>query len=1720
MMGSLVSGNQFPQIKLTTSVAALAGMIAIWTLCPNHAVGQKDKSSSTPVSYAADIRPVLAANCFGCHQGAIDRGQYVMTEFDSLLAGGDSEEIAVVPGKPGESNLIEMITVHDGQAEMPPNGNPLSPAELAKITLWIQQGAKNDYQKSGPKFTADNPPVYPRNPVITSLDFSPDGKLLAVSGFHEVLILETPALSELKVDSKPTQAKLAKRLIGLSSRIESLKFSPDGKRLAISGGSPGESGEVQVWNVVSGELELSKTVSFDTVYGINWSPDGKMISFGCTDTTLRAIDSSTGEQLLFQGAHEDWIRDTVFSVDGSKLVSVGRDMSCKLTDVDTQRFVDNITSITPGVLKGGIGSVARHPTRDEVVIGGADGVPKVYRLERLTKRVIGDDANLIRELPKIPGRIQTVAVSADGKRIVAGSSLDGAGHVSVYSYEFDSAQPANIKAIVSKVVTSQSAAEKKTLADYITQDVKQISSFSHQNGGIFSADFHPDGNWIACGGTDGVIRIIETETGNLLGNISPVRLTELSKIKPEIAQWHFNSEKGNTSSQSTSDVEASVIKLNVSPQQIEFARPTDYVQFVVRAQYDNGATVDVTHQANFSSASKSVLVNGSFIQALNAGTGEIGIQFGNQSQTVSFTADFDPTAFNPDFVHDVNPVLTKLGCNAGTCHGSQGGKKGFKLSLRGYDPLYDIRSFTDDMGSRRTNLAAPSSSLMLLKPAGLVPHEGGQLFDSNQKYYWIIHEWIRGGAKLDLATPKVSSVELFPKNPVLSDKDSIQQMRMVATYSDGTKKDVTREAVIEIGDMEIAAVDGSVVTASRRGEAPIIGRYEGSFTATTLTVMGNRDKFVWNDVEHWGKLDELVAAKWKRMKIRPSQICSDQEFIRRVYLDLTGLPPSVEQVESFAKDDRPTRTKRDEIIDTLVGNDSYVEHWSNKWADLLQVNRKYLGPQGSKGLRNWIRDQVKTNRPYDEFAYDILTASGSNRENPAAAYYKIHRTPEEAMENTTHLFLATRFNCNKCHDHPFERWTQDQYYQTAAFFAQVDRKKDPESGDSRIGGSAVEGAKPLYEIITDLPEGEVKHVRTGASTAPTFPFDCDFESKQDAPRRAKLASWITSPDNPYFATSYVNRLWGYMNGVGLIEPLDDIRAGNPPSNPQLLEYLRKEFVEANFDSRHLIKLICKSRTYQLSVETNPFNADDSLNYSHAKARRLPAEVLFDSIHFVTGSPLKIPGVTPGTRAAALPDSGVKLPSGFLSTLGRPSRESACECERANDLQLSGVLALISGPDISRAINDPNNEITKLVATETDDRKLIDKLFMRILNRNASDVETDLALDSLKQIDGDHQGLVNQRDERKKLVETLKPELERERMEQIANAKQELTKLIAKLDPELITREKKRLDAISVATQELKEHKENSSSLAQWQKQQTGELHWHPLTIQSVQSQTQRTYEVRDDRTVILEKKDGKDVYIVESSTDLTGISAVRLELLADEKLPGNGPGLADGNYVLTELVMEIAHPDRPTEWNVVPFKSAIADFNQLNYDVSNAIDGVATGNQGWASAGRLGVTNWATFQLKLPVGYRNGTRVRFKMHQDYDLKHQIGCFRISLTKYDKQVGLGLSEALLVQANQPQAQWTPAQTKRFSDIYKKSDLKLASLTANLAKANKPTVVDPKIITARQKLARIEMPLPADATLTQLEKDVLISSGQLKNRRLTAAHDLSWALINSPSFLFNR
>ncbi len=1069
-----------------------------------------------------------------------------------------------------------------------------------------------------------------------------------------------------------------------------------------------------------------------------------------------------------------------------------------------------------------------------------------------------------------------------------------------------------------------------------------------------------------------------------------------------------------------------VVSIHARPQSIELSTRFQYRQLLLIGKLDNGQSVDVTRMASVKSAGKIAEISKTGLVSPRAnGQEELVFEYAGHQTTVAVQVAGLEKKHEVSFVRDVQPAFSRMGCNAGTCHGSQDGKNGFKLSLRGYDPLFDYRAFTDDISARRFNRAAPDQSLMLLKSTGSIPHVGGVRTQVGERYYEMLRQWIADGVKFDAATaPRVTGIEIYPHNPIVPRAEMKQQIAVQATYSDGSRRDVTRDAFIESGNIEvIEANEGGLLTMLRRGESPVLVRYEGAYAATTLMVMGDRSDFAWKQPPTYNYIDQRVYDKLQRVKILPSDVCTDAEFIRRVFLDLTGLPPTSKQVRSFLVDSRDSKLKRDELVDHLVGNREYVEHWTNKWADLLQVNRKFLGEEGAITLRNWIKASVATNKPYDQFAREVITATGSNIENPPAAYWKILRDPTVAMENTTHLFLAVRFNCNKCHDHPFERWTQDQYYRLAQYFAQVGRKEDPAFAGKKIGGSAVEGAKPLVEVVFDTGSGSVKHDRTGEITAAAFPYEHADAADSAASRRQQLARWITSPENQYFAKSYANRLWGYLFGIGIIEPIDDIRAGNPATNPELLDALTADFVRSGFDVQHMLRTICKSRTYQHSFRTNSWNQDDEINYSHSLPRRLPAEVLYDAIHLCAGASLRIPGVPAGFRAAQLPDVGVKAP--FLDDFGRPVRESACECERTSGIVLGPIMKLINGPTVANALADPQNALSKLVAQQPDDRKLVEEVYLRFFGQPPTAGQIALGLEALQAPGQDHE----------QVVAALK------RYEQdVLPAKQQA-----------------------------------------WERQASTPVEWMTLKPTSMTSSAGAAFAHQEDQSILVSGNRAKDIYTIVAETDLTSVTAIRLEALADPRLPAGGPGRADnGNFVLNELRLSIAPKSDGGKSKPVALQNGAADFSQSGWDVRGAADGNDEGS-GWAVSPQFNKTHTAIFETVEDTGGAGGCILTFHLVHKFDPTHSLGRFRFSVTSAPRPISLKRLPVELTQILAiPKDKRTAAQVKRVADHYRSLDTELARLQA----------------------------------------DVQRSENEVKNRRLIGTQDLAWALINNPAFLFNR
>lgn len=666
------------------------------------------------------------------------------------------------------------------------------------------------------------------------------------------------------------------------------------------------------------------------------------------------------------------------------------------------------------------------------------------------------------------------------------------------------------------------------------------------------------------------------------------------------------------------------------------------------------------------------------------------------------------------FVKDVMPILNKTGCTSGPCHGGAKGKNGFKLSLRGYDPEFDYRAIVHEMAGRRFNRTDPSKSLILLKPTMQLAHGGGPRFEASSDYYKTVLDWIaQGGQFGDAAGAAVSQLTVTPAEVFADKVDHTAPMKVVAHFADGSTRDVTRDAQYSSNNPTAAEVsDAGVIKTVRKGEAAMLVRYEGKLSVVNVTTVTAGPRFAWKPVPEANYIDKHVNAKLQRLKIQPSELAGDAEFLRRVYFDLIGMPPTLEELKAFLNDKTEQRRKRAGAIDKLLDREEFVNHWSIKWSDLLQVNRAKLGDKGVWAFREWIRESLAGNKPYDRMVRELITARGSTYQNPPANFFRFTREPKVAMETTTQLFLGVRMVCAQCHDHPFEQWTQNQYYNLSAFFGKLAVKPGEDSDE---------------EVVYDKREEfEITHPKDGRTMPARFLFTVDNAVVREDDLRDSLAGWLTSRGNPLFAKSMANRMWSYFFGKGIIDPVDDIRASNPPSNPALLDALTKDFIESNYDLRHLIRTIVNSRTYQLSFRANEWNSDDETNFSHAYPRRLSAEQLFDGIHIAAGARPKFELTPVNSMAQNVPDPAVAH-GGFLDIFGRPERQTSCECERRSDVSLVQALNLLNGSTIADAIAAPEGRIAKLVLSGVNNRQLVEEIYLAALSRAPEAAELDYAL---------------------------------------------------------------------------------------------------------------------------------------------------------------------------------------------------------------------------------------------------------------------------------------------------------------------------------------------------------------------------------------------------------
>ena len=749
-----------------------------------------------------------------------------------------------------------------------------------------------------------------------------------------------------------------------------------------------------------------------------------------------------------------------------------------------------------------------------------------------------------------------------------------------------------------------------------------------------------------------------------------------------------------------------LVDVQVHPKQANLSTSRDRQLLVVQAKYSDSTTQDVTALTKFTLGdAKFARLEGSTLRPVADGETSLKVEFEGRTMTVPVKVEKATEDRPISFNLDVMPVFTKAGCNAGSCHGSTRGKDGFRLSLFGFNPASDYFQITRENFGRRINTALPHDSLMLEKATGRVTHTGGKLFEAENGLYKTIVRWLEAGAPKDSAdVAKVIDLEIRPLQAVMEGKGVKQQLTVRAIYSDGTDRDVTEETQYISNNSMSAKVEGAgIIVSGERGEAFIMARYDQFMVGTQILAIPNDPTYAFPAELEANYVDTLVHNKHKKIRIKPSGLCDDSTFVRRIYLDIVGRVPDSEVVEKFIAD--KTADKRAKLVDELLARPEFVRMWVMKWAELLQVrtDNNQFEYKNAVLYFEWLRTQFEAERPMNEIVQDLLGAKGGTFSNPAGNFYQIERDTLKLTENAAQIFMGMRIQCAQCHNHPFDRWTMDDYYSFANFFSQVGRK----------------GSEDNREIIIyNSGGGGVIHPVGNRNMPPKFLGGVvpDVAGKD---RREILAKWLASSDNPFFAKNMANIVWAHFLGKGIVEPVDDVRISNPPSNPELLEELGKRFQQSNYNFKQLVRDICNSRTYQRTVQSNPSNVEDGANFAKASVRRMRAEVLLDVISQVTDTKNKFPGLPLGASAAEIVDG--RTSTFFLTTFGRATRDTVCSCEVALEPNLSQALHLLNGDTVNdRCVQ--GGVVAKMLAAKKTPEEIIDAIYLRCVARRPDATE--------------------------------------------------------------------------------------------------------------------------------------------------------------------------------------------------------------------------------------------------------------------------------------------------------------------------------------------------------------------------------------------------------------
>jgi hypothetical protein len=773
---------------------------------------------------------------------------------------------------------------------------------------------------------------------------------------------------------------------------------------------------------------------------------------------------------------------------------------------------------------------------------------------------------------------------------------------------------------------------------------------------------------------------------------------------------------------------ADVQSLDVFPKTITLKGLDDSAQLVVTGNLTGGKLQDLSGDVRYELANDKlarIFTSGRIVPLTN-GTTEITIRYGDKSAKVPLKTESCDVDLPINFANQIVPIFTKLGCNGGGCHGKSGGQNGFALSLLGFVPELDYQTLVKENRGRRLFPAAPDSSLLLLKAAGAIAHAGGKRMDIGSDEYKLIRRWIASGTPQGTEKdPTVTKISVSPEHRTMT-RQNRQQFTVTAHYSDGSTQDVTQRAQYESNDTEIAVVEGAALVRSLElsGEASIMARYQSQVAVFRATVPLGMNipnyKF-----EPQTIVDKFTQKKWQALGIVPADLSGDEQFLRRVYLDLTGTLPTPKQVNEFLAD--TDVKKRDKLIDRLVDSTEYSYLFANKWADVLRVKRRGQPDRaaGTFAFHNWIRESIAKDKPYDQFVREILAATGDESQSPPTVWYKELQDPQQFVDDTAQVFLGLRIACAQCHHHPYEKWSQDDYWGLAAFFGRVGRK------NAQIPGG-IGNQQGQRQVIFNRPTGSVQNKRTNAP-AKIQPLDgAPMDIPADEDPRHKLVDWMANKDNPFFARAVANRYWSHFFGRGIVDPIDDMRVTNPPTNPELLDALAKELVDSKFSLKHLVKVIVKSRTYQLSSTPNDFNKHDKQSFARFYPRRMSAEVLYDAVCQVTNTPPAFGGLPADkhspNRAIMLPDES--FASYFLDVFGRPQRISACECERVSEANLAQALHLLNSQEIQDKLARGNARADMLAKDPRPDAEKVDELFQWAFGRRPSAEHRQVALDHI------------------------------------------------------------------------------------------------------------------------------------------------------------------------------------------------------------------------------------------------------------------------------------------------------------------------------------------------------------------------------------------------------